>query len=116
MTSAKEGAVFESILPQQKKGDDDSTRLEFREGTSANESAVLETISPQQKRTTTVKTRLEFREGTCNDKRKGGRSFRDHFTPAEKKGDDGITRLEFGEATSAKEGAVLETLFPQPKK
>ena len=55
MTSAKEGAVFESILPQQKKGDNDNTRLEFGEGTSANESAVLETISPQQKRTTTVK-------------------------------------------------------------
>ena len=55
MTSAKEGAVFESILPQQKKGDDDNTRLEFGEDTSANESAVLETISPQQKRTTTVK-------------------------------------------------------------
>ena len=50
-----EGAVFESILPQQEKGDDDSTRLEFGEGTSANESAVLETISPKQKRTTTVK-------------------------------------------------------------
>ena len=55
MTSAKEGAVFESILPQQKKGDDDNTRLEFGEGTSANKSAVLETISPQQKRKTTVK-------------------------------------------------------------
>ena len=40
MTSAKEGAVFESILPQQKKGDDDNTRLEYGEGTSANESAV----------------------------------------------------------------------------
>ena len=25
-TSAKQGAVFESILPQQKKGDDDNTR------------------------------------------------------------------------------------------
>ena len=55
MTSAKEGAVFEIILPQQKKGDDDNTRLELGEGTSANESAVLETISPQQKKTTTVK-------------------------------------------------------------
>ena len=55
MTSAKEGAVFESILPQQKKSDDDNTRLEFGEGTSANESAVLEIILPQQKRTTTVK-------------------------------------------------------------
>ena len=39
-TSAMEGAVFESILPQQKKGDDENTRLEFRESTSANESAV----------------------------------------------------------------------------
>ena len=85
MTSAKEGAVFESILPQQKKGDDDNTRLEFGEGTSANESAVLETISPQQKKDDDCKTRLEFGEGTCNDKRKGGRSFRDHFTPAEKR-------------------------------
>ena len=28
-TSAKEGAVFESILPQQKKGKDDVTSLEF---------------------------------------------------------------------------------------
>ena len=55
MTSAKEGAVFESILRQQKKGDDDNTRLELGEGMSANESAVLETISPQQKRTKTVK-------------------------------------------------------------
>ena len=55
MTSAKEGAVSESILPQQKKGDDDNTRLELGKGTSANESAVLETISPQQKRTATVK-------------------------------------------------------------
>ena len=53
-SSAKEGAVFESILPQQKKGNDDVTSLEFGEGTSANESAVLETISPQQKRKTTV--------------------------------------------------------------
>ena len=53
-TSAKEGAVFESILSQQKKGNDDVTSLEFGEGTSANESAVLETISPQQKRKTTV--------------------------------------------------------------
>ena len=53
-TSAKEGAVFESILPQQKQGNDDVTSLEFGEGTSANESAVLETISPQQKRKTTV--------------------------------------------------------------
>ena len=35
MTSAKEGAVFESILPQQKKGDDVNTRLDH---------------SPQQKR------------------------------------------------------------------
>ena len=25
-TSAKQGAVFESILPEQKKGDDDNTR------------------------------------------------------------------------------------------
>ena len=48
--SAKEGAVFESILPHQKKGNDDVTSLEFGEGTSANESAVLETISPQQKK------------------------------------------------------------------
>ena len=38
-TSAKEGAVFESILPQQKKGNDNVTSLEFGEGTSANESA-----------------------------------------------------------------------------
>ena len=55
MTSAKEGAVFESFYPRRKKGDDDNTRLEFGEGTSANESAALETISPHQKRTTTVK-------------------------------------------------------------
>ena len=45
-TSAMEGAVLETILPQQKKGNDDVTSLEFGEGTSANESAVLETISP----------------------------------------------------------------------
>ena len=38
-TSAKEGAVFESILAQQKKGNDNVTSLEFGEGTSANESA-----------------------------------------------------------------------------
>ena len=38
-TSAMEGAVFESILPQQKKGNDNVTSLEFGEGTSANESA-----------------------------------------------------------------------------
>ena len=50
MTSAKQGAVSETFLPQQKQGDDDNTRLEFGEGTSAKESAVLETISPQQKR------------------------------------------------------------------
>ena len=54
MTSAKEGAVLETILPQQKQGDDDNTRLEFREGTSAKESAVLETISHQQKKETTL--------------------------------------------------------------
>ena len=41
MTSAKEVIVFESILPQQKKGNDDVTSLEFDKGTSANESAVL---------------------------------------------------------------------------
>ena len=41
MTSAKEVVVFESILPQQEKGNDDVTSLEFEEGTSANESAVL---------------------------------------------------------------------------
>ena len=49
-TSAKERAVFESILPQQKKGNDDVTSLEFGEGTSANESAVLETIFPPPKK------------------------------------------------------------------
>ena len=48
--SANESAVLETILPQQKKGDNDETRLEFGEGTSANESAVLETILPQQKK------------------------------------------------------------------
>ena len=41
MTSAKEVVVFESSLPQQKKGNDDVTNLEFEEGTSANETAVL---------------------------------------------------------------------------
>ena len=41
MTSAKEVVVFESILPKQKKGNNDVTSLEFGEGTSANESAVL---------------------------------------------------------------------------
>ena len=40
-TSAKEVVVFESSLPQQKKGNDDVTSLEFGEGTSAKESAVL---------------------------------------------------------------------------
>ena len=50
MTSAKEGAVLETILSQQKQGYDDNTRLEFVDGTSAKESAVLETISPQQKK------------------------------------------------------------------
>ena len=38
-TSAKEGAVFESILSKQKKRNDNVTSLEFGEGTSANESA-----------------------------------------------------------------------------
>ena len=57
MTSAKEGAVFESILPQQKKGDDDSTRLEFGEGTSPNESAVKATILPKQKKKNDDNTR-----------------------------------------------------------
>ena len=41
MTSAKEVVVFESILPKQKKGNDDVTSFEFGEGTRANESAVL---------------------------------------------------------------------------
>ena len=41
MTSAKEVVVFESILPQQKKGNDDVNSLEFGEGTSATESEVL---------------------------------------------------------------------------
>ena len=41
MTSAKEVVVFESILPQQKKENDDVTSLEFGDGMSANESAVL---------------------------------------------------------------------------
>ena len=49
-TSTKEGAVFESILPQQKKGNGDVTSLEFGEGTSANESAVKVTILPKQKK------------------------------------------------------------------
>ena len=74
-TSATKSAVFESILPQQKKGNDDVTSLELGEGTSANESAVLETISPQQKKKDDGNTRYEFGEGTCNDKRKAGSSF-----------------------------------------
>ena len=56
-TSAKEGAVFESILPQQKKGDDDDTRFEFGEGTSANESAVVRDHFTLAKKEDDCKTR-----------------------------------------------------------
>ena len=49
-SSAKEGAVSETILPQLKKGDDGYTRLEFGEATSAKEGAVLETIFPPPKK------------------------------------------------------------------
>ena len=72
MTSAKEGADFESILPQQKNIDTDDgnthkQKCSFRdhsektvhaknsgEVTSAKEGAVLETILPQQKKETTI--------------------------------------------------------------
>ena len=37
------------------------------------------------------------------------------FTPAEK-GNDDVTRLEFGEGTSANESAVLETISPMQKR
>ena len=83
-TNANESAVLESILPQQKKGNDDVTSLEFGEGTSANESAVLETISPQKKRKTTVI----------------------HAKNSEK----------VPVTTSAKQGAVFESILPQQKK
>ena len=76
MTSAKEGAVLESILPQQKKGDDDNTRLEFGESTSANESAVLETISTQQKSTTTVKHAKNSRKVPVMTSAKEGAFYR----------------------------------------
>ena len=92
MTNAKEGAVFESILPQQKKGDDDSTRLRIRRRYERKRKCSFRDHFTLAKKDDDCKTRLEFGEGTCNDKRKGGRSFRDDFTPAEKKGDDGITR------------------------
>ena len=60
MTSAKEGAVLETILPQQKKGDDDNTRLEFGEGTSAKEGAVLETpfLPPRKMKTTLIYAKI----------------------------------------------------------
>ena len=80
-TCAKEGAIFESILPQQKKGDDDETRLEFGEGTSANESAVLETILPQQKKGDDGNTRLEFGEATSA---KEGAVLETLFPPSKK--------------------------------
>ena len=61
MTSAKEGAVFESILPQQKKGDDDNTHLEFGEGTSAKESAYSDHFTQaKKKKNDDCKTRLDF--------------------------------------------------------
>ena len=49
-------------------------------------------------------TRYEFGEGTCNDKRKGGSSF-ESILPQQKKGNDNVTSLEFGEVTSANESA-----------
>ena len=111
MTSAKEGAVFESILPQQKKGNDDVTSLEFGEGTSANESAVLETISPEQKRKTTVIHAINSEKVPVTTSAKQGAVFYS-ILPEQKKGDDDNTRLEFREGTSANESAVLETISP----
>ena len=90
-TSAKEGAVFESILPQQKKGNDDVTSLEFGEGTSANESAVLETISPQQKRKTTVIHAKNSEKVPVTTSAKQGAVF-ESILPQQKKGDDDNTR------------------------
>ena len=91
MTCAKEGAIFESILPQQKKEDDDETRLEFGEGTSANESAVLETISPKQKRKTTVIHAKNSEKVPVTTSAKKGAVFR-AFYPSRKKGNDDNTR------------------------
>ena len=91
MTSAKEGAVFESILPQQKKGDDDNTRLEFGEGTSANESAVLETISPQQKRKATVKHAKNSGKVPVMTSAKEG-AVLETILPQQKQEDDDYTR------------------------
>ena len=89
-TSAKEGAVFESILPQQKKGNDDVTSLELGEGTSANEGAVLETISPQQKRKTTVIHAKNLEMVTVTTSAKHGAVF-ESILPQQKKGDDDNT-------------------------
>ena len=91
MTSVKEEAVFESILPQQKNGDEDNTHLEFGEGTSANESSVLETISPQQKRTTTVKHAKNSGKVPVMTSAKKG-AVLETILPQQKQGDDDNTR------------------------
>ena len=89
--SAKEEAVFESILPQQKKGNDDVTSLEFGEGTSTNENAVLETISPQQKRKTTVIHAKNSEKVPVTTSAKQGAVF-ESILPQQKKGNDDNTR------------------------
>ena len=90
-TSATESAGFESILPQQKKGNDDVTSLEFGEGTSAKESTVLETISPQQKRKTTVIHAKNSEKVPVTTSAKQGAVF-ESILPQQKKGDDDNTR------------------------
>ena len=91
MTSAKEVVVFESILPQQKKGNDDVTSLEFGEGPSANEKAVLLTISPKQKRKTTVIHGKNLEKVPVTTSAKQGAVF-ESILPQQKKGDDDNTR------------------------
>ena len=49
MTSAKEVVVFESILPQQKKGNDDVTSLEFGEGRGQTKVQFYRPFHPSKK-------------------------------------------------------------------
>ena len=141
MTSANESAVKVTILPKQKKEttiihakNSDKvraqTKVQFQRPfhprtvihaknlekvpvtTSAKQGAVFESILPQQKKRRRRYYSLRIRR---RYERKRKCSFIDHFTLA-KKEDDGNTRYEFGEGTSANKSAVLETISPQQKR
>ena len=83
--SANESAVLETISPYQKRK---TTVIHAKNSkkvpvtTSAKEGAVLETILPQQKKRRRRLYTLRIRR---SHERQGGCSFRDPFSPTQKK-------------------------------